>query len=75
MPFYLLPIFFFFKYFKPLRPGFVSLLKQRQYGTKENKKGHYLNPNKIKQLINIWKLRDQAVHNIDSNILIIQAKV
>ena len=60
-----------FKSFKALRLGFVSLLKQGQYGTKDSKKERYLSPNEIKQLMNIWKLRDQAVYNIDSNILII----
>ena len=64
-----------FKSFKALKPGFISLSKQRQYGTKDSKKGQHLSPNKIKQLVNIWKLRDQAIHNINSNILIIQAKI
>ena len=64
------------KSFKALRPGFVSLSERGQYGAKDGKKGQYLlSPNEIKQLINIQKLRDQAMHNIDSNILIIQAKV
>jgi len=65
----------YFKSFKALRPGFISLLEQGQYSAKDGKKGQYLSLNKIKQLINIWKLKDQAVHDMDSNILIIQAKV
>ena len=60
-----------FKSFKALRLGFISLLKQKQYSTKNGKKGRHLSPNKIKQLINIWKLGNQAIYNIDSNILII----
>ena len=37
------------KSFKALKPGFVSLLEQRQYGTKDSKKGQYLlSPNEIK---------------------------
>ena len=64
------------KSFKALRYGFISLSERRQYGTEDGKKGQYSSsPNEIKQLVNIWKLGDQAVHNIDSNILIIQAKV
>ena len=60
-----------FKSFKALRLGFISLSERGQYGTKNSKKGRHLSPNEIKQLINMWKLRDQAVHNMDSNILII----
>ena len=63
------------KSFKALRPSFISLLEQGQYSAKDSKKGRQLSPNKIKQLVNIQKLKDQAVYNIDSNILIIQAKV
>ena len=63
------------KSFKALRPGFVSLSERGQYGAKDGKKGHYSSLNEIKQLMNMWKLGDQAMHNMDSNILIIQAKV
>jgi hypothetical protein len=63
------------KSFKASRPGFVSLLERGQYGTEDGKKGRHSSPNEIKQLVNMWKLGDQAVHDMDSNILIIQAKV
>jgi len=59
------------KSFKALRPGFVSLLERGQYSAKDSKKGRQLSPNKIKQLVNMWKLRDQAMHNMDSNILVV----
>ena len=41
------------KSFKALRPGFISLSEQGQYGAKDGKKGYYLSPNEIKQLVNI----------------------
>ena len=64
------------KSFKALKYSFISLLEREQYSTKNSKKGQYLlSLNKIKQLVNIQKLRDQAMHNIDNNIFIIQAKV
>ena len=58
------------KSFKALRPSFISLLERGQYGT-NSKKGQYLSLNKIKQLMNMWKLKDQAIYDIDSNIFII----
>ena len=42
------------KSFKALKYSFISLLKQKQYGTKDSKKKQYLlSLNKIKQFINI----------------------